>query len=325
MRSSCCNVDSGLASPEAEDARRVRGDGTTVPNVGAGLAGREEDPMPAPLTEANRPAASEVHDAGVVGRDDDDNDNDDCEAEDEDGACTCSTRESSCTARLSAATSCSKSSRVRPAPRRAACTAWTSSLRGAASVSVVVWENFLEGEGERRGTLQWGGKAVGGRGVDLHVSRDHLGGGVVVVLVQFELGQCIGQPYALFLRSPPFRLRLCTSLFELTLQPTNLVPQRLAFALKLPSEFVQHCVLFLQGRRSSSRYPRSGGPRATENGGTMVPLARDNHHDHDLILDSKNVHLFFVLTTAKHRDYLHLLTTRGKKTFPTSGPGPNRL
>jgi len=36
---------------------------------------------------------------------------------------------------------------------------------------------------------------------------------------------------------------------SLTLQPTNLVPQRLARALKLPSdsEFVQHHVLFLQG------------------------------------------------------------------------------
>jgi len=62
------------------------------------------------------------------------------------------------------------------------------------SVSVVFWENFLEGEGGRQGTLLWGGKAVGGRGVDLHVSRDYLGGGVVVVLVQFKLGQCIGQP-----------------------------------------------------------------------------------------------------------------------------------
>ena len=99
MRSCCCNAASGLASPgaDADAARRVRGDVTTAPNVGAGLAGREEDPVPAPippapppLAEANRPAASEVHDAGVVGRDDDDNDND-CEAEDEDGACTCST------------------------------------------------------------------------------------------------------------------------------------------------------------------------------------------------------------------------------------------
>src|SRR6266851_2014254 len=117
MRSCCCNAASGLASPEAEAARRVRGDVTTAPNVGAGLAGRDEDPVPppppppplpapAPLAEANRPAASEVHDAGVAGRDDDD------EGEGEDGACTC-TWESSCTARLSAATSCSRSSRLR--------------------------------------------------------------------------------------------------------------------------------------------------------------------------------------------------------------------
>ena len=58
----------------------------------------------------------------------------------------------------------------------------------------------------------------------------------------------------------------------------GVVPQRLACALKLSSEIVQHCVLFLQGRCSSSRYPRSGGLRATENGGTILPLARDNHH-----------------------------------------------
>ena len=64
---------------------------------------------------------------------------------------------------------------------------------------------------------------MGGRRVDLHVSRDHLGRGV---LVQFELGQCIGRPCALFLRSPPFRLRVCKGLFELILQPTNLIPQR---------------------------------------------------------------------------------------------------
>ena len=115
MRSCCCNAASGLASPEAEAARRVRGDVTTAPNVGAGLAGRDEDPPPppplpalAPLAEANRPAASEVHDAGVAGRDDDD----EGEGEGEDGACTC-TWESSCTARLSAATSCSRSSRLR--------------------------------------------------------------------------------------------------------------------------------------------------------------------------------------------------------------------
>ena len=115
MRSCCCNAASGLTSPEAEAARRVRGDVMTAPNVGAGLAGHdEEDPVvPPPLAEANRPAASEVHDAGVVGRDNDDNDSDDCEAEDEDGACTCSTWESSCTARLSAATSCARSSPLR--------------------------------------------------------------------------------------------------------------------------------------------------------------------------------------------------------------------
>ena len=142
---------------------------------------------------------------------------------------------------------------------------------------------------------------MGERGVDLHVLRDHLGGGIVVVLVQLELGQCIGQPYALFLRSPPFRPRLCTRLFELTLQPTNLVPQCLACALKLPSEFVQHRVLFLQGHRSSSRYPRSGGPRATENGGTILPLARDNHHNHHLILDSKNAYLSFVVNNGNRR------------------------
>jgi len=80
MRSCRCNAGSGLASPEAKAARRVRGDVTTAPNVGAGLAGRDEDPVrapllllpaPAPLTEANRPAAREVHDAGVAGRDDD--------------------------------------------------------------------------------------------------------------------------------------------------------------------------------------------------------------------------------------------------------------
>jgi len=115
MRSCCCNAASGLASPgaDADAARRVRGDVTTAPNVGAGLAGRDEDPVPppplpapAPLAEANRPAASEVHDAGVAARDDDD------EGEGEDGACTC-TWESSCTARLSAATSCSRSSRLR--------------------------------------------------------------------------------------------------------------------------------------------------------------------------------------------------------------------
>ena len=113
MRSCCCNAASGLASPDAEAARRVRGDVMTAPNVGAGLAGHdEEDPVvPPPLAEANRPAASEVHDAGVVGRGDDDNDNgnDDCEGEDEDGACTCGTWESSCTG----ATSCSRSSRLR--------------------------------------------------------------------------------------------------------------------------------------------------------------------------------------------------------------------
>ena len=77
--------------------------------------------------------------------------------------------------------------------------AWRAASASSAfcSVSVVFGENFLEGEGGRRGTLWWGGKAVGGRGVDLHVSRDHLGGGVVVVLEQFELGQCTGQPYTI--------------------------------------------------------------------------------------------------------------------------------
>ena len=151
MRRCCCNAASGLASPEAEAARRVRSDVTTAPNVGAGLAGCDEDPVPppppppppplpplpapAPLAEANRPAASEVHDAGVAGCDDDD------EGEGEDGAYTCRW-ESSCTARLSAATSCSRSSRsrclrrtrARRAPRLALWPGWRSRLaRRAAS------------------------------------------------------------------------------------------------------------------------------------------------------------------------------------------------
>ena len=78
MRSCCCNAASGPALPEAEAARHVRGDVTTAPNVCAGLAGHDEDPVPPPppaaaaaaaaapppLAEANRPVASEVHDAG---------------------------------------------------------------------------------------------------------------------------------------------------------------------------------------------------------------------------------------------------------------------
>ena len=99
IRSCCCKVTSGVASDET--TRRVRVEVTTAPNVGDGLAGREDPPG------ANRPAASEDQDegvfpaAGVAGRDDGDG---------EDGNCACG---GSCTAHLSAAMSCSRSSRLR--------------------------------------------------------------------------------------------------------------------------------------------------------------------------------------------------------------------
>ena len=80
---------------------------TTEPNVGDGLAGRDDPPV-------NKPAASDVHealaanpDAGVVGRDWDwDWD------WDWDSGCSCGCG-TSCTASLSAAMSCSRSSRLR--------------------------------------------------------------------------------------------------------------------------------------------------------------------------------------------------------------------
>jgi len=77
MRNCCCKAASGL--PSDGIARRILDDVTTAPNVGDGLAGRDDPP------DANRPAASEVHDegvgvfaAGVAGRDDGDG---------EEGAC----------------------------------------------------------------------------------------------------------------------------------------------------------------------------------------------------------------------------------------------
>ena len=112
MRNCCCNAASGLVASATETARRVRGEVTTAPNVGDGLEGREDPPPPE--ADANRPAASDVHDEGVAGRSDGE-----CDGDDDVGACTCAGLcggcgcESSCMAHLSAATSCSRFSRFR--------------------------------------------------------------------------------------------------------------------------------------------------------------------------------------------------------------------
>jgi hypothetical protein len=66
------------------------------------------------------------------------------------------------------------------------------------------------------------------------------------VLEQFEVGTCIRQPYTLFLCGVPFRLQFSTSFLELTLQPANLDPQRLARPPKLLRELVQPRKAFLE-------------------------------------------------------------------------------
>jgi hypothetical protein len=104
-------------------------------------------------------------------------------------------------------------------------------------VSVVDWENFLLGGGEGRKEE---------RGLDVHVPRHHLGGGIVVVLEQFEFCKRVRQPHTLFLSSIPLRLQFSTSLPKLALQPANLDPKRLARAPKLLSEVVQLRMAFLK-------------------------------------------------------------------------------
>ena len=106
------------------------------------------------------------------------------------------------------------------------------------------WEEVRNEEGREEG-----------RGLDVHVPRDHLGGGIVVVLEQFEYCERVRQPHTLFLSGVPLRLQFSTSLLELALQPANLDPKRLARAPKLLSELVQLRMAFpksVERRRPAS-------------------------------------------------------------------------
>jgi hypothetical protein len=86
--------------------------------------------------------------------------------------------------------------------------------------------------------------------VDVHVPRDHLCSGIIVVFETLEFGERVGQSLMLFLCTLPLRLQLGTNSLKLDLHPANLVPQGFLRAFKLLDKPVQPHLPFLQSLKS---------------------------------------------------------------------------
>src|SRR6266702_1476300 len=88
-------------------------------------------------------------------------------------------------------------------------------------------------------------------GKDVHVTGNHFGGRVIVVLKELELGERMGQLRALLFSSFPLPFQFGACSLKLGLQFTNLIPQRLVLAHKLFSQLAQSRLLFLQSLNGS--------------------------------------------------------------------------